>query len=320
MSELDETLPREAAIFARTISAILALTVTLGCRAAEPERSVAPAPVAPAGPRIVAVGDLHGDLDQAVAVLRLAGLVDEGGAWSGGDAILVQTGDTTDRGPQSKGVMDLMRRLGPEAEAAGGRVVALLGNHEAMNLVGDWRYVSPADVEAFGGHEARLAAFSEAGPYGSWLLERDVVARVGDTVFAHGGVTPEWAAKGLDAVNAEARQALRAHLAEPAAAASSPVLGERGPLWYRGFVQDPAPQACAALARSLRALDAARMVVGHTTRRDGRIQVRCGGRLAVIDIGIAAHYGGNLGALELAGGDAWAVYPSGRVDLEDPSR
>lgn len=259
---------------------------------------------------MVAVGDLHGDLDNALAALALAGIVDESGRWIGGDAVLVQTGDTTDRGPDSKPILDLLKRLSTEAEAAGGRVVALVGNHEAMNMVGDWRYVHPGDVEAFGGIEARRRAFAPDGEYGGWLVERGFVATVGDTVFVHGGITPDWARKGVDGINAAAREALRT--------GQGAVLGPEGPLWYRGYVQEPESVACTRLATSLEALGARRMVVGHTTRRDGRIQERCNGRLYVIDIGIAEHYGGHVGALEILDGDARALYPSGVVDLEDP--
>ena len=40
--------------------------------------AVPPAPVRlPAAPRVVAIGDLHGDIDQARAALRLAGAVDK---------------------------------------------------------------------------------------------------------------------------------------------------------------------------------------------------------------------------------------------------
>lgn len=273
---------------------------------APPARTISAQPA-----RIVAIGDLHGDLDNAIAALHLAGITDAQGHWAGGDAVLVQTGDTTDRGADSKQIMDLMQQLEREAPSAGGRVVALVGNHEAMNLLGDWRYVHAEDVVAFGGAEARREAFAPDGPYGRWLIERGVVAQVGDAVFAHGGIRPEWAAKGIDGINEEARAALRA--GEPA-----PVLGPEGPLWYRGFVQDPEEVACPLLAESLAALGARRMVVGHTTRSDGRIEARCGGRLQVVDIGIADHYGGNLGALEIVAADARALYPGGPVDLEDP--
>lgn len=102
----------------------------------------------------MAVGDVHGAYDGFVAVLRMAGLVDQDLRWSGGSAHLVQTGDVLDRGPDSRRVMDLLMRLEEEARKAGGRVHALLGNHEVMNILGDLRYVSPGEFEAFLGPES----------------------------------------------------------------------------------------------------------------------------------------------------------------------
>lgn len=262
--------------------------------------------------RVVALGDLHADLDAALAVLRMTGLVDAEGRWSGADTVLVQTGDTTDRGPDSRAVLELLIRLSAEAEAAGGQVVSLLGNHEVMNLHGDWRYVSSADVAAFGTADARRDALAPSGALGSWLRERDVVARVGDTVYAHGGITAVWARQGLPAINAAASEAMRL---DPRAA----VLGEEGPLWFRGYLLTDPTLACDELRQALDALGARRMVVGHTTQRSGRIAVRCGGALIGIDTGISAHYGGNRAALELRSGDAWAIYPGGPEDLPDPA-
>ena len=54
-----------------------------------------------------------------------------------------------DRGPDSRRVLDLLRRLEGEAARAGGRVYSLLGNHEVMRMVWDWRYVSPEELAAF---------------------------------------------------------------------------------------------------------------------------------------------------------------------------
>jgi hypothetical protein len=73
------------------------------------------------------------------------------------------------------------------------------------------------------------------------------------------------------------------------------------------------------LADALEDLGAVRMVVGHTTQRTGRVAVRCDGALLGIDTGISAHYGGNLAAVQIDGGNAMALYPSGPVDLPDPS-
>lgn len=261
--------------------------------------------------RVVAVGDLHADLQTTLAVLQLAQVVDAEGHWSGGTATLVQTGDVTDRGPDSKEVIELLMRLEQEAAQAGGRVVALLGNHEVMNLTGDLRYVSPQDVEDFGTAEARAAAFSEQGALGAWLLQRDAVARVGDVVYVHGGVSERFADRGVDGLAEQVRAALHGQ-------ASPEVLGEEGPLWYRGYLQAPEPLACAELGRALQALGARRMVVGHTTQRSGRVAARCGGQLLGIDTGISRHYGAQLAAVELIDGDARVLYPSGAEDLPDP--
>ena len=99
--------------------------------------------------RVVAVGDVHGSYDGLAAILRAAGIIDARARWSGGRAILVQTGDVVDRGPDSRKALDLLRRLEGEAMRAGGRVYPLLGNHEFMRMIWDWRYVSAEEIAAF---------------------------------------------------------------------------------------------------------------------------------------------------------------------------
>ena len=99
--------------------------------------------------RVVAVGDVHGAFDNFVAILRAAQVIDNRNRWSGQRTVLVQTGDILDRGPDSRKAIDLLRRLERDAQRAGGRVVSLLGNHELMRLVSDWRYVSAGEIEAF---------------------------------------------------------------------------------------------------------------------------------------------------------------------------
>jgi hypothetical protein len=101
--------------------------------------------------RVVAIGDVHGAYPEFVAVLKLAGLIDDKEHWSGGRTHLVQTGDLLDRGAETRPVMELLMRLEGEAQKAGGRVHSLLGNHEVMNLLGDLRYVSRAEYKAFQG-------------------------------------------------------------------------------------------------------------------------------------------------------------------------
>jgi len=86
--------------------------------------------------KVVAVGDLHGDYENFVTILKEVSLVDEELHWIGGSVHLIQTGDVLDRGPGAKAIFDLIKRLESEAEKAGGMVHMLIGNHEEMNITG----------------------------------------------------------------------------------------------------------------------------------------------------------------------------------------
>ncbi len=98
--------------------------------------------------RIVAIGDVHGDYEQLLAVLAMADLVNERGRWSGDDSHLVQTGDLPDRGPDSAKIIRFLKKLEGQARRKGGYVHLLIGNHEAMNIYGDLRYVHPGEYKA----------------------------------------------------------------------------------------------------------------------------------------------------------------------------
>jgi len=100
--------------------------------------------------KIVAVGDVHGDYEDFVKILKGTELIDKELHWTGGKTHLVQTGDILDRGPDAKKVLDLLMRLEKEAEEAGGKVHALIGNHEEMNIMGiSFRYAGYVGVNQF---------------------------------------------------------------------------------------------------------------------------------------------------------------------------
>jgi hypothetical protein len=92
--------------------------------------------------RIMAIGDIHGSIDGLTSILKATGLIDARNRWAGGRTQLVQTGDYMDRGEHTRAVLDLLMALEPQAKDAGGRAVALLGNHEVMNLIGETRDVT----------------------------------------------------------------------------------------------------------------------------------------------------------------------------------
>ncbi len=98
-----------------------------------------PPAAAQAPARIVAIGDVHGSIDGLTTILKVTGLIDSSNKWTGGTTQLLQTGDYMDRGDNVRQVLDLLMSLEQQAQDADGRALALLGNHEVMNLVGETR-------------------------------------------------------------------------------------------------------------------------------------------------------------------------------------
>ena len=117
---------------------------------------------------LVAIGDVHGDFDDFVAILQHIGLIDKQDHWTGGKTTLVQVGDILDRGPKPRQVMDLLMALESEAGPAGGRVVSLLGNHEMMNIMGDLRYVTPVNFASFADSDSEKRQKSAYEEYAKW--------------------------------------------------------------------------------------------------------------------------------------------------------
>lgn len=247
--------------------------------------------------RVVAIGDVHGDFERFVQVLRLCKLVDEKNSWSGGKAHLVQTGDVVDRGPDSKKVMDLLMQLEEQARRAGGAVHALIGNHEYMTMAGDLRYVSSGELTAFGEaprttpvgamperpFPAYQAAFAPTGKYGRWVLSHNAIVRVNDTLFMHGGLSPAFLRRKIHDLN----EAVRAELRGERDARSGVGADPAGPLWYRGLAESMQEQVLSAFLDELQAAQGARRIVmGHTIQERG-ITLRADNRLALIDVGMS---------------------------------
>jgi hypothetical protein len=267
----------------------------------------------PAPERLVAFADIHGDLDALGRVLRLAGLVDAKGDWSGGRTVLVQTGDVLDRGPGEREVLEWLARLEVQARAAGGRLVALPGNHEILNVRGDYSYITEAALQAFAGapgldleapevkarparERTRFAALRPGGPWASWYARSPVVIVVGDTVFLHGGLMPVHLEYGVDRLNREAGAWMAGRGPFP------DLLGDRGgPLWTRFYSADDAG-VCLILDAVLAEIKARRLAIGHTIQKGG-IRSLCGGRLWRLDTGMSAVFGGAVAAVEIRGNE-----------------
>lgn len=312
-------------------------------------------PAAAAQPnRIVAVGDLHGDYNAWQTIARAAGIIDPRGHWAGGRTTLVQLGDVVDREPDSLQIIRNLQQLQKEAPRSGGRVVLVLGNHEAMNLLGDFRYTTPGEFAAFAdkrsaarrdqvynlnraaieasyrakdpnltsdqiraawiaatplGWVEHKMAWMPSGELGKWATRNSAIAKIGGTLFVHGGLSAEYSKLPLDEVN----RRVAAAMAKADDSANSVLDDPLGPLWYRGLVtRDSEAEAKRAAMKSpplapdreltavLAAYGAQRMVIGHTPDLKG-IEIIGGGRLARVDTGDSRYYGGPLSWLEIVG-------------------
>lgn len=265
----------------------------------------------PAPARIIAVGDLHGDLNATRAALRAGGVIDDKDAWIGGDAMLVQTGDQLDRGDDEHKILDLFDKLEGDAKAKGGSVVVLNGNHEVMNVALDFRYVTERGFSDFGQPGAaadprigtlpeksrgRAAAFLPGGSAAKRLAKRPIVAVVGDNVFVHGGVSPKHVRYGIERMNREVSAWMNGEARE----VSPAVVGDDGPIWLRRYSAQTGADDCKVLKETLGLLGAKRMIVGHTPQREG-ITSACEEQVWRIDVGLAKHYDGKIQVLEIKG-------------------
>lgn len=317
--------------------ALALFALSAGCAMSKSTAAgAAPAP-------IVAVGDIHGDYDAYMAILKSAGLVDSKGRWAGGKTVFVQMGDVPDRGPDTKKIIEHMMALEKQAKRKGGAVVALIGNHEAMNMTGDLRYVTPEEFAAFATRgSARLrdayfknrfaelaahyrakdpslddagvrAAFDAEVPLGylehrlAWSPE----GKIGAWVLAHDAVRrigdTLFVHGGISAAYAAAPiDDINARVRSALQAGGGDILtAEDGPLWYRG-VADSADGAEAAVAAATSAYGVRRVVMGHTPSLGG-VRALFDGRAIVIDTGASKFYGGKRSYLKIVGGEATAV-------------
>ena len=265
--------------------------------------------------RLVAIGDLHGDIEAARRAFRLAGATDERDVWIGGNLVVVQMGDLIGRGKDDREVLDFVIDLQARAKAGGGTIHVLIGNHEVFAARPDHRWVDPGAFAAFRGipdlnlrhprlaevpeaERARAAALMPGGVYARQLSSSPAVLRLGDTIFAHGGVLPMWARYGIDRINTDVREWLAGRTDEPLATRGlDDGSADDGVMWSRHFAAAPEEMACALAKESLSILRATRMVVAHTVRRS--IGSRCDAQIWAVDVGISRYYGGELQVLEI---------------------
>ena len=106
---------------------------------------------------------------------------------------MVIVGDIFDRGPLVNETLWLLYKLEQQAEAAGGKVHVLLGNHEYLVFQNDLRYINRK-------YRIVSALFKTSytdlyGPntvMGRWLRSKNTVIKINNNTFVHGGISKEF--------------------------------------------------------------------------------------------------------------------------------
>ncbi len=244
--------------------------------------------------RIVAFGDVHGDIAALRSVMKKAGLIDDMDRWTGADTVVVQTGDLLDRGDDEIEIINLLEKLKIEAQKRGGEIYTLSGNHEIMNLKGDFRYVTEKGMSSFRDKLgiSREEAFRPGGIYSKILSNYPVIKIFNRNVFVHGGLSKDHVSYGVDKINSEVRQWMLGKGAYPK--------NIENVWWMRDYSRNTDSDDCKRLEEVLNLLNADRMVVGHTVQEYAN--GFCGGRIIRIDTGMSKHYGGPAEAVEIVNG------------------
>ncbi|MCB9354202.1 MAG: metallophosphoesterase [Lewinellaceae bacterium] len=233
--------------------------------------------------RMLALSDIEGDFKAFKMMLLGAGVIDEQFKWSFGDGHLVLVGDFFDRGINVTECLWLIYKLEPEAEAAGGKVHFILGNHEIMNLQGYTDYVRKkyfANAVLIG--EEYKYWYDDHSELGRWLRTKNCIEKIGDYVFCHGGVSPEMAATGMSIseINRIGRKYIDKPFSQLKTAESIAVFDDTGVFWYRGAAKNLISSE--EMDQVLKYLGASRIVVGHTLQPD--VRALYDGRLICIDL------------------------------------
>ena len=244
--------------------------------------------VLPAVPRILCIGDVHGDLGRLTELLKALRVIDSNTRWIAepSNTIVVQLGDQLDsmsRGTLNKWetvadteVVRFMDNLDNMARIHGGRALSLLGNHEIMNVLGDFNFVSQNSMEVSGGLERRQHTFRVGGPMAQLLSKRCVVLKVGSVTFCHGGILPEHLDMVMDnpaVINTATRKFLRGKQKwdehYDAFLLQNTVIGYEGILWTRKYFELLASgnteQLDAIMKEVCSRLNSSCVVVGHNT-------------------------------------------------------
>ena len=261
--------------------------------------------------KLYAIGDIHGDLNAFILVLQKAKLIsfspiDQKIHWCGGTAHVVQIGDILDRKIRDTEFSDedseltiisLMCQLQLEAYTAGGGFHPIIGNHELMNILGIFDYVSPMGLKHFKNAKNRQEYFKVGGLFCQYLAcSWNPIIRIGNFIFCHGGISQNIANKyTIQKINSIMRETLYGNESILRTDYFFELfLNKESILWNRDYSTDISKNKeiteTKKLNEILKKYNAKYLIVGHTPQTNG-IKVRFNNSVFCIDTGMSEAFG-----------------------------
>jgi hypothetical protein len=217
--------------------------------------------------KMMVLSDMEGEFAAIRKLLQANSVMDENFLWTFWRNHLVLVGDFVDRGTKVTELLWLIYSLEAQAEAAGGKVHFILGNHEVMNMNGDHHYVHPryfAHADTMQVHYLDL--FGEHAELGRWFSTKNITERIGNVLFAHGGFSPYM--NQIQMPLKDVNDTVRLYYTDTSAALPSDyaelLFSDHSPFWYRGYYHG-IPRATSAQVDSTLNLYGSRFIItGHT--------------------------------------------------------
>jgi hypothetical protein len=234
--------------------------------------------------QVVVISDIEGNFSAFKTLLLSSKVIDNQFRWTFGKGHLVLLGDFVDRGLSVTECLWLIYKLEAEAEAAGGKVHFILGNHEVLNLAGNAQYVRKKYIEnAVLLREPFERWFDNHSELGRWMRTKNALEKIGEYAFCHGGISPKLIRTGfkIEEINRITRQYLGIPFESLSNEAALSVFDvKHGIFWYREIAKGLAIQADVDAA--LHHVGAEKLVVGHTLQPE--ISAYYAGKVICVDL------------------------------------
>jgi hypothetical protein len=259
--------------------------------------------------KMLVMSDIEGNFDAFRKLLQANQVIDENFNWTFGKDHLVLVGDFVDRGVMVTEVLWLIYSLEEKAKAAGGYVHYILGNHEIMNMADELDYVQERYMQhAKLMNKPYMQLFGPNAEIGRWLATKNVVERVGNTLFTHGGISGymNMMKIPLKELNEITRPFYTDTTYKYSDERLNVIYSDFGPFWYRNYYK--APRANMTQIDSTLEIYGVRAITTGHTIISTEIRSLYDGKVYNIDV---HHAEGRPEALLIDNGKYWRVNTAG---------